>query len=255
MSPVEPRRPVPSTPRVALLVSPSTTATVMGGATVGPLTAHGHAGARTRAVDAGSAAVAPPGHPDGSGRQADAAGTEWPEGSALARFDRMVDEAFDHLRGNPLADAVAYGASYLGDNGLVWLALGAWQTRRRGGRRREAIRAVTFTAIATQAVSLGIKGGVGRSRPARGDAVDPHALRIPRTSSFPSGHALTSWCAATLLATDSPYAGVFYLLAGVISASRVHVRLHHASDVVGGTVIGIAMGRLGRTYARARRST
>ena len=32
---------------------------------------------------------------------------------------------FDRLRGNPIADRVFYGASALGDHGLIWLMFGA----------------------------------------------------------------------------------------------------------------------------------
>ena len=71
-------------------------------------------------------------------------------------------------------------------------------------------------------------------------------VRVPRTASFPSGHTMAAWCAATLLADGDPLAPLYYAIAVMVSLSRIHVRLHHATDVVAGTLIGIALGRTGR---------
>ena len=84
-----------------------------------------------------------------------------------------------------------------------------------------------------------------RARPT-GHHLRPHRLRRPRTSSFPSGHATSGFLAASLLAEDSATPLTWYALAGVVAASRVHVRIHHASDVVAGAVMGVAAGRLVR---------
>jgi undecaprenyl-diphosphatase len=94
-------------------------------------------------------------------------------------------------------------------------------------------------------VNATLKSVVGRTRP---QAESPHRLpvRIPRTASFPSGHTLAAWCAATLLAEDDPWAPAYYAIAGAVSFSRLHVRLHHATDVVAGSILGILLGRLGR---------
>jgi len=71
-------------------------------------------------------------------------------------------------------------------------------------------------------------------------------VRIPRTTSFPSGHALAAWCAATLLDDDDAWSPGYYAMAMIISVSRVHARLHHTTDVVAGSLLGVALGRLGR---------
>jgi undecaprenyl-diphosphatase len=39
---------------------------------------------------------------------------------------------------------------------------------------------------------------------------------------------------------------LYYAIAVVVAASRVHVRIHHASDVIGGAAIGILLGELTR---------
>ena len=118
--------------------------------------------------------------------------------------------------------------------------------RRPGARRARAVRAVAFTGVVTPAVNQALKQAVDRARPDR-PADDPQLpVRIPRTASFPSGHALAAWCAATMLAEDDGAAPLFYAMATAVSYSRVHVRLHHASDVVAGSALGLGLGLVGR---------
>jgi undecaprenyl-diphosphatase len=159
--------------------------------------------------------------------------------------DRAVEALVAPLRGHRGADAAAYTLSALGDHGLIWFALGVVRGRRPGPRRALAIRAVAFTGVVSPLVNAALKAAVGRLRPAR-DTPHPLPVRTPRTSSFPSGHALAAWCAATLFAEGDRLAPGYYALAAAVSASRVHVRLHHASDVLAGSILGAGLGRLGR---------
>jgi undecaprenyl-diphosphatase len=163
----------------------------------------------------------------------------------VGSFDRSIEDLVAPLRGRRVADTVAYVASALGDHGLIWFLAGVVRGRRAGPRRAMAIRAVVFSGIVTPVVNAALKSVVGRRRP---HDTTPHPLpvRIPRTASFPSGHTLAAWCAATLLAEDDDLGPVYYAMAGAISFSRVHVRLHHPTDVVAGSILGVGLGRLGR---------
>ena len=90
-------------------------------------------------------------------------------------------------------------------------------------------------------VNVGIKSLFRRVRPVyQGER--PFHLRIPRTTSFPSGHATASFCGAVLLSQGTPWAWWLFLLAAIVAFSRLYVRIHHASDVVGGIVIGLIIG-------------
>ncbi|MDE0217521.1 MAG: phosphatase PAP2 family protein, partial [bacterium] len=72
----------------------------------------------------------------------------------------------------------------------------------------------------------------------------PHRLRQPLTSSFPSGHASAAVVAAALLSESRRCRRPFWAAASVVAASRVYVRIHHASDVVVGALVGAAIARL-----------
>ena len=71
-------------------------------------------------------------------------------------------------------------------------------------------------------------------------------MRRPITSSFPSGHATTAFMAATMLADGTNAGPAYFTLAALIAFSRVYVRLHHTSDIVGGALLGLALGRIAK---------
>jgi len=61
--------------------------------------------------------------------------------------------------------------------------------------------------------------------------------------SFPSGHSVTSFALAYVLARTYPKASpLFYALATMVALSRVYLASHFLSDVVAGTAIGLLAG-------------
>jgi undecaprenyl-diphosphatase len=166
----------------------------------------------------------------------------------IARFDRHVDAAFDHLRGNPTADRVFYGASELGNFSLIWLILSALRGLRSERDWYAAVRAAAVLGMESFTVNILVKSLFRRARPAYVE-VGPFRVRRPRTSSFPSGHATSAFCAATLLSDGDPLGPAYYAIAVVVAASRVYVKIHHASDVVAGVPVGLAFGWLARRVA------
>ncbi|MGH9172214.1 MAG: phosphatase PAP2 family protein [Acidimicrobiales bacterium] len=175
----------------------------------------------------------------------------------VREFDSEVDDLFERLRGNRFADRIFYSASAFGDFGLVWVALALVRALRGRPRdERAAIRAIVATGIESVVVNAGMKSLFGRRRPVR-EVEHPLPFRTPITSSFPSGHATAAFCAAVLLSDDDTRARAtaYYAIAALVAASRVHVRIHHGSDVLAGVAVGIALGEIGkRVSPLARRS-
>lgn len=163
---------------------------------------------------------------------------------AVGAFDRRVDGFAARLRGHPVADRVLYGLSQAGNHSMLWHGINAVDAAVGGrDRRRRALRRSVILATDQALVNGPVKWMFRRGRP---DHIDehPHALRTPVTSSFPSGHASAGACAATLLGRDLGAAPLWWGLAAAVAWSRVHVGVHHASDVVGGTVAGVVLARL-----------
>ena len=167
---------------------------------------------------------------------------------SVAAFDAWADAALDRLRGNPTADRVFYGASAVFDHSIGWLILGALRGLRSEHEWRAAVRVGAGVFIESALVNVGIKSLFRRSRPPW-EVDRPLPLRRPRTSSFPSGHATAAFTAAALLADDDPLWPAYYALAVVVATSRAYVRIHHASDVIGGVAVGMVLGRIGRRLA------
>ncbi len=94
---------------------------------------------------------------------------------------------------------------------------------------------------------------MGRSRPDPGNLVLTAAgvpVRAPTSSSFPSGHTLAAFCAVTVMSHrgDRPGNALLFTSASLVGLSRLHLRAHHASDVLGGAAIGVALGLIGRRF-------
>lgn len=169
--------------------------------------------------------------------------------SRVAELDERVDKYFAGWRGNDLADRVFYTASALGDFGLIWVVLALLRMLRgRPNDDRAAVRAIVATGVESVVVNAGMKSIFQRGRPV-GLIEHPYPFRQPLTSSFPSGHATAAFCAATLLADGDNLGPAYFAIAAVVAVSRVHVQIHHASDVVGGAVIGVALGGIGRAIS------
>jgi undecaprenyl-diphosphatase len=164
----------------------------------------------------------------------------------IARFDDAVDAAFDHLRGRLVADRLFYTASHLGDWSAIWHIVGAVRIAHDRRNLPNVLGIAAVLGAESLIVNQGIKRLFRRVRPvAHFD--HPHQLRRPSTSSFPSGHASAAACAAVLLIDAEPELTALWLaLAAVVATSRVHVKIHHATDVLGGAAVGLALGLIGR---------
>lgn len=180
--------------------------------------------------------------PEGSEESPDA-GPLGPIGS----FDLWVDQhVAERLRGHPAADRLFYAASALGDHGLLWMILADLQALARPEQWRAWLRTTGALGVESIVVNGPIKWVFRRQRPVR-QSTSALPLRVPITSSFPSGHATSAFCAAALLTeVDPKRRSVYYALAVIVAWSRVHVRLHHPSDILGGAVIGALLGRVAR---------
>jgi undecaprenyl-diphosphatase len=157
----------------------------------------------------------------------------------MTAIDEAVNAAFEPLRGNPRADRAAALLSNLADYGLVWVALSAFKARRRGPNRRRAVVALAAAGFSSLVVNRVVKEAVARERP------DDHlaaVVRTPSSSSFPSGHTLAAFCTAFVLADSDTQTAANVGFAAAVAASRVHLRAHHPTDVIGGAAIGSVLG-------------
>lgn len=124
--------------------------------------------------------------------------------------------------------------------GLPAVAVVAWAT----GRRRLAL-ATALALPVEKACEVVTKKVIDRDRPAQAE-VDPHLRDDAPTDGpgYPSGHAALAACAVALV---TPYVGWPAAVAGSLVATataytRVHQGAHYPLDVLGGGLLGVALG-------------
>lgn len=138
-----------------------------------------------------------------------------------------------------LLDTIMILLSTLGNSGLIWIAIAVVllipkRTRYCG-----------ITMLAAMAVSfllgnLCLKNIIQRKRPCAVDTSVRLLIPFPSEYSFPSGHTLNGFTAATVIFLYFKKPGVFaLLLAAAIAFSRIYLFVHYPTDILGGMVLGI----------------
>ena len=142
----------------------------------------------------------------------------------------------------------------------ILLADRARDWRSRAGFAALATRSVCFFAVIAVSgiVAQATKHLIGRARPSMIDSLGPFHLDglswKASLSSFPSGHTITAFAAATALSFFAPRLQiVFFSLALLVGLSRVVIGAHYPTDVLAGLIIGMASAiAVARFFARRK---
>ena len=109
------------------------------------------------------------------------------------------------------------------------------------------VDALESSFAAAGVVTPTIKYVVGRARPVQEEGKHSFHPFDTNFESFPSGHSTNAWAIGTAIATryqDNRYIpAIAYTLATSVSFARVHDRVHWASDVIAGGMIGHAIAK------------
>jgi membrane-associated phospholipid phosphatase len=118
-----------------------------------------------------------------------------------------------------------------------------------GGRtgRRAAATGLACVGVTATVVNLLVKPLGGRRRPDRAAQDVPLArhVRMPASTSFPSGHSAAAFAFATGVGQEMPLVAVpLRALATLVSYSRIHTGVHYPGDVVTGAVMGTVLAQI-----------
>ena len=161
--------------------------------------------------------------------------------SALIRLDWAALNWIYAACRNPILDCVMPKLTALGNDGAIWIALGLALLPFRRFRRLGAVLLVGLAAGALIGNGV-LKNVVARPRPCWLNPV-PLLIPVPTDYSFPSGHALSSFLAATVLTRAHRRFGYLALpLALLIAFSRLYLYVHFPSDVLFGALLGALLG-------------
>jgi membrane-associated phospholipid phosphatase len=114
---------------------------------------------------------------------------------------------------------------------------------------RDGLEACLFSGVFAKAV----KNVAGRARPFETDGETTFHV-VSSHDSFPSGHSTQAFAIASVIAMRAPgwvIPSLAYAAATVVAFDRINDRVHFASDVAAGAVIGTVTGRF--LVARHRR--
>ena len=155
-----------------------------------------------------------------------------------------------HLRCG-LLDRLMPLVSGLSNHGEIWILFAALLLLIRR-QRRYGLSAACALVLDLAACNLILKPLIGRIRPF---ALRPDlALLVPPPgdASFPSGHTAAAFAVIFALKTAGSPLWVPALILGTITAfSRLYLYVHWPSDVLGGALLGTAVGWAGAKLAEA----
>ena len=192
--------------------------------------------------------------------------------SSLLSLDQSLFLSINHLLHTPLTNTLGLLLSGVGTAGIIWFFLGLYLFFRE---EKKDLPASGPARIATQSVAGGfavrrwqagrwfffsilfagglswliveaiLKPLVARSRP----GLELGAILVGSTTndsySFPSGHATIAFAMAVVLSHKEPkWRRVFYVLAVLISLSRIFLGKHYPIDVIVGGLLGWSIGKL-----------
>jgi membrane-associated phospholipid phosphatase len=113
--------------------------------------------------------------------------------------------------------------------------------------RVAAAAGLASLGVTSAVVNLAIKP-LGRRRrpdPTAREVPVARQVRVPSSTSFPSGHSASAFAFATGVGSVLPREAVpLRALAGLVAYSRVHTGVHYPGDVLAGSLLGSALAQL-----------
>jgi len=171
----------------------------------------------------------------------------------LGRVDRAAYRAVAGMS-TPLLDGPLRQVSHFANFSKPWfLAAGALALFGGARGRRAALTGVAAIGLTSFVVNQPMKLAGERRRPDRTRLGVPQSrwVRMPSSTSFPSGHSGSAAAFAVSVGDVLPRLRLpLRAAAAVVIFSRVYTGVHYPGDVVVGAAVGALLGRATSTVAR-----
>lgn len=155
--------------------------------------------------------------------------------------DTILLYLLEHLHTEFLDKYMVFITS-LGNSGIIWIAITFLLLLNKKTRPCGIVLAIALSLEFTICDGI-LKNVFKRPRPFEHFDEVKMLVKKPRSYSFPSGHTMSSFTAATVIFSFYKKQSIAaFLLAAMIGFSRIYLFCHYPSDVVTGAVLGIAIG-------------
>lgn len=161
----------------------------------------------------------------------------------VAWFDSVLLDWFQSIQ-NDILSGIFEVITTLGEAGIIWILIGLLLLV---GRKTRWLGITVLIALLFSLLvgNLTLKPLVARPRPCWRHPEIPLLIANPKDFSFPSGHSMSSFAAASAIWMWNRKAGIVALAGAVImAATRLYFYVHYPTDVVAGMFIGLALGVL-----------
>lgn len=162
----------------------------------------------------------------------------------IREIDFMVlDYIREHLRSGFL-DNIMPVITAFGNMGMFWVLVALIISAKSKYRRCSMTMMIGMIA----GVLIGnfvVKNIIRRDRPCWINEIGNMLIEIPQDYSFPSGHTMSSFIAATILCYyDKKFAVPSFSVAILIAFSRMYLYVHFPTDIIGGALLGIGIAAM-----------
>lgn len=142
----------------------------------------------------------------------------------------------------PFLDKVMVFISSLGNAGIIWIVLAlAFICVKK--YRRFGVTMLLALLIGLIIGNGALKNIVARERPCWINETVQLLIAVPKDYSFPSGHTLASFGAATALFWNKKaWGAAAYIGAVLIAFSRMYLYVHFPTDILCGMLLGLCTG-------------
>lgn len=149
-----------------------------------------------------------------------------------------------------LMDVLMPAVSLICNHGEVWIVLAVIMLLNKKTRRSGMV--LTMALLLDYLLcNMTLKPLIGRIRPCDVNQSIQLLIRRPGDYSFPSGHSASSFAAIGALKASGCKLWIpAFVLGLLICFSRLYLYVHWPSDILGGMILGLALGYLAQYLVR-----
>lgn len=143
-------------------------------------------------------------------------------------------------------DTVMQIITLLGNWGFIWIVITVLLLVSKN-YKISGLKLLLALLMCTVLGSVILKPLIARPRPFTLDSSVSLLIATPSDFSFPSGHAMSAFAAATIIFfTDHKYGLFAFILAVLMAFSRLYLYVHYPSDVICGAIMGVLVALLAK---------